>query len=701
MYTLLRTGRVFAYDSVEQRFEEHQSKWPEAIFNEDSYYKYIAPLVAPEDDNSTAEYLGDLQGSKTEQRKWWLYNRFKYLDSKYNAGDAMSDYVAFRGYAKSNITITPYADVYASAKYGSYLVQTRAERNKSYTLICPLDNVNDTEIAIYSVSQLSSIGDLSGLKIGSADFSKATKLTELKVGNRATNYSNPNLVSLAVGNNTLLKKLDARNCTNLAGSINVSGCKNIEEVYLSGTKVTGVNLPNGGNLNYLQLPGTVTNLTIRNQSNLQTLYVPNPGALVTLWIENTPNVDVARYLRLMSDGGRIRLIGMNLTLNSASDVVTLYDNFDRMSGLDENGYNIPKPQITGTIYVPSISSPELEALTARYSGITINYSTLLYSVSFYNGDELIQIQDVRSGGTVTYSGTTPKKDPTETVIYTFAGWSLTNGGEIDSNALTNVTEDRNVYAVYGEDTRLYTVEFYNSDGTTLLESKQYEYNEKPVYNGSTPSKGDANYQFIGWIPALTEDTIVTSDIVFVAHYKSLYAPMIGPKSWNGSISKSSVTSVRFIKDYEPTTFDTYWDASYRGDETVFAYATGNDIVITWSEYDKLGCYENMTGMFAGCGNIASLDLSLVDFSGVTTLTQAFYYCSGLGSLTFDSTLTGWSGADISISSTGLDKAATLAALDTLPTITESKTITVKSNLITATEAASAISKGWNVAGTLS
>ena len=162
MYQTLRSTGALSYDKVERMFEEHQAKWPEAVFNEDAWFKYLAPLV----EKGNASYLSMLQGSKAEQRKWWLYNRFRYIDSKYNAGDALTDVITVRGYAKSNITVTPYADVYASIKYGSYLVQTRAARNRAYTLICPLDNVNDTEIYIYSASQLADVGDLSGLKVG-------------------------------------------------------------------------------------------------------------------------------------------------------------------------------------------------------------------------------------------------------------------------------------------------------------------------------------------------------------------------------------------------------------------------------------------------------------------------------------------------------------------------------------------------------
>ena len=133
------------YEKVERMFEEHQGKWPEAVFNEDAWFKYLAPLV----EKGNASYLSMLQGSKAEQRKWWLYNRFRYIDSKYNAGDSLSDVITLRGYAKDNITVQPYADVYVSVKYGSYLVQERSARNTRTTLTCPLDSVNDTEIYIY------------------------------------------------------------------------------------------------------------------------------------------------------------------------------------------------------------------------------------------------------------------------------------------------------------------------------------------------------------------------------------------------------------------------------------------------------------------------------------------------------------------------------------------------------------------------
>ena len=76
MYQSLRSQGYLSFSDTEGRFETHQNKWSEAIFNEDSYYKYIEPL-----NDGIGTYLYMLQGSKLEQRRWWLYNRYRYLDT--------------------------------------------------------------------------------------------------------------------------------------------------------------------------------------------------------------------------------------------------------------------------------------------------------------------------------------------------------------------------------------------------------------------------------------------------------------------------------------------------------------------------------------------------------------------------------------------------------------------------------------------
>lgn len=373
MYQQLRSDGVLSYAVIENAYEEHQNKWPEAIWNEDAWYKYLQPLV----EDNTAAYLSMLQGSKEQQRKWWLYNRFRYLDSKYNAGDALSDFVTLRGYAKANISIEPYADIYASVKFGSYLVQSRALRGSTYTLVCPLDNVNDTEIYIYSASQIKSMGDLSGLKVGYADFSMATKVQFIKVGDASNTYSNENLTELYLGNNTLVQTLDARNCPNLGSgdiqqAVDLSGCTNIENVYFDGTTIKSCSLPNGGILKVLHLPETITNLTIQNQTAITDFTIPSYENISTLRLENvSAAVDCVAILTAISETSRVRLTNVDWTLSAT----TVLEKLLNMRGLSETGDNLPNAVVSGNVHIAGtlpISNLVIYETAFPYLTITAN-----------------------------------------------------------------------------------------------------------------------------------------------------------------------------------------------------------------------------------------------------------------------------------------------------------------------------------------
>ena len=519
MYQTLRSTGVISYDKIEKAFEEHQAKWPEAIFNEDAWFKYLAPL----EEKGSAAYLAMLLGSKAEQRKWWLYNRFRYIYSKYNAGDSLTDGITLRGYAKSDITITPYADVYATVKYGSYLVQTRAARNKSYVMECPLDNVNDTEIYIYSASQLADVGDVSALRVGYAEFVYATKLQQLILGNPSQYYTNGNLQTLYLGKNKLLKKLDVRNCTGLGTgdqkTVDLSGCTGIEEVYFDGTKITGVTLPNGGVLRVLHLPSTITSLIIRNQNALTDFTCPSLSSISTLWLENVGStVDTKAILESLGTGARVRLFGFRWELEQASEISDMFDILDDMRGIDQNGDNMPTAQVYGTIYVPNITGDILAHAKDRYPDITITYDHVSAVLTFKDNDgSVLATETILDGADPTMTPAMGDKVDGR-YYYTFLGWGKVQDGEVDDNALKNIQADTTVYAIYALEEKVFTVRFFN--GTELLATysnvvygSTIEYEETPVYNG-VGNPGD--YVFTGW-SVLPEN--ITSDMDCYAEYQ--------------------------------------------------------------------------------------------------------------------------------------------------------------------------------------
>lgn len=502
MYQTLRSQGTISYETVEKMFEDHQAKWPEAIFNEDSWYKYLAPL---EEDNN-ASYLAMLQGSKASQRKWWLSNRFKYLDSKYNAGEALTDVITIRGYAKDNITITPYADIYATVKYGSYLVQQRAKRGESVTLECPLDNVNDTEIYTYSASQIASMGDLSGFKVGYADFTSAVKLQSLKLGDSADTYDNGNLQTLYLGNNTLLQTIDIRNCSGLGTgdqtTVDISGCRNVREVYFEGTKITGITLPDGGVLETLHLPETVTVLKILNQTKLADLSCPDFSKITTLWIDNiSPSLDLLSIVTSMTAGSRLRLFHFTWELTEVYSLNTMLDMLDSMRGLDQNGNNVDTAQVLGTVHVP-VASEWLLKKAEKYPDLTVIYDALWMTVLYYNYDgTFLDFELVESGSSATRE-VTATREQSNTTIYTFDGWAATADGEKDDTILTNITADKIVYAHYAESIRYYRVRFYNN--RNLVDTQYVTYGGYARYldGDATPTwmgEGYAeDYTFTGW-----------------------------------------------------------------------------------------------------------------------------------------------------------------------------------------------------------
>ena len=509
MYQSLRSTGAISYAKVERMFEEHQGKWPEAVFNEDAWFKYLAPL----EEKGSAAYLSMLQGSKAEQRKWWLYNRFRYLDSKYNAGDALTDVITLRGYAKADVTITPYADIYATVKFGSYLVQTRAQRNQSYTLECPLDNVNDTEIYLYSASQLSSVGDLSGLKVGYAEFSYATRLRSLKLGDSSRYYSNGNLTELHLGNNTLLQTLDVRNCTGLGTgdqkTIDISGCTGIENIYFDGTAIAGLTLPNGGAVKILHLPGTITALTILNQSQITDFICPDVTNITTLRLENVSDaIDSLEILDSIPANSRVRLIGFTWEADLASEISGMLDTLDSMRGLDQNGSNVATAQVYGTIHVPTVTGSVVASANRRYPDITIAYDHITAVIYYYSDDGLsfLGSETITDGANAQLS-LTHTKEPTSEYTYSFAGWAAQAGAqEADPDILVNVRADKNVYEVYAATPRTYTVRFWN--GSTLLKtftnvpygtSVTYDVETEgtPVWTGSGSAE---DYRFTGFSP---------------------------------------------------------------------------------------------------------------------------------------------------------------------------------------------------------
>lgn len=537
---------LLSYEKVNALFEAHQSQWSEAIYNEDAWRKAVEPL----EKMGETQYLAMQQGKKEQHFKHWMYNRFRYLDSWAETGAALDEEnrIMMRAHAQGNIKLTSYINMYGQVYFNAARAEHRMERDKEDEFVWNAVGAEDAVIGVNSAPMITSLGDLSPLMLEYCHIQYAKHLTELKVGDAAADYENDNFVELTLGNNTLLRKLDVRNCTALTQSVDASGCTNIEEVYFDGTAITGLSLPNGGILKKLHLPGTITNLTLRNQPKLEEFVLLGYSNITTLRLENVPAcVDGWTILHAIPANSRVRLIGFDWTLDDAAAVLALYDRLDTMRGLDENGNNADKAQMQGVIRIDSLTGSQLAEMQRRYPSIKVEYQHITSNLYFYDdtGETLLYTCACADGADGTYGGSTPTKASTAQYTYTFAnGWSLTPGGAASANALKAVTADRNVYAVFNKTVRTYTVTWMNGS-TTLETDSKVPYGTVPTYNGADPTHSDPDYEWIGWSPAVGA---ITGNTTYTAQFK--YTGMIYVKLIERSISGMYINeSVMSVGDY--------------------------------------------------------------------------------------------------------------------------------------------------------
>ena len=529
----IRNNDRFNYESIEKQFEDHQYKWPVAMWNEDAYYKYIEPLLKTNDDR-----LYMLQGSKEQQRKWWLFNRFRYIDSKYASGAAKQNTIVFRAYSNNKGTyslfeLTPYSDIYTRVEFDERYATERASRLVKSTLrIDGINNPNNLVVRIYSADQLIDVGDLSGFLPDEIDLSSAYNLQSIKVGDSSDTYTNPNLKSLVLGSNRLLRTIDARNCVALNTSVDASLCYSLTEAYFENTIIPSISLPDGGALETLHLPSTIVSLELRNLYRLTDLVVPSYENVARLWIVNPSDHVMSLVLGIVTqlpDNARVRAMGIAVDVSSIEEIDSFFSSLERLKGLDANGQpTVDTAQMSGTLNIDTITFDKKEYYESKYQGFIINANHLKCMVRFYSedGSSLLETQMLEYSSSAVFGGSLPVKESTAQYNFTFNGWSLvkdSDGNEL-YEGLDSVVTNIDVYASFEKTLRSYTVQFINGSYSPalVLQSSLVNYGELPVYSGSTPvynpdaSDKDDWGGFQGWNKELS---VVTGDATYTAKFK--------------------------------------------------------------------------------------------------------------------------------------------------------------------------------------
>lgn len=494
--------------SLINQFNDWQMQFPEELWRLDIQRKYIRTYTESYVNGPAyPEFLTErANGRKKTQRAQFEKSQEKYMASKFGSTVAAADDIILRCSvpnttlvvpANFDMHLTPYAYMYLNVKYNtSPPIRVRAVPNQEYTIEYTGDVADIIEI--YSASCLKSVGDLSACYLTNGTFANATKIRELVLGNGTEGYNNTNVMTLGLGSNGLLNKLDIRNMSGLTHSLELSGLKNLEELYASGSGVSGVVFADGGNIRIVEIPG-VGSLSMKNLNYLtdDNFDMESYEGLSKLVAENS-KLDILSVLDKSTNLYQVRLIGIDWDLEDTTLLERLY----ALAGVTNTGANSDQSVLAGAVHVPIIKEKQFNDYKAAWTDLDITYNTLVnqFSVTYQNYDgTVLDIQYVDKGTLPVDPLTreenpidTPTKPSTVSTDFTFAGWDSEPVAAFENQVIT---------ATYSEAIRQYTVK-YVSKGATLQETVA-DYGTIVQYEGEIPTYTAEEvaykyYLFDGW-----------------------------------------------------------------------------------------------------------------------------------------------------------------------------------------------------------
>lgn len=590
LYRTLRSDDKITYDVIiDQYVTKGSDKWNAAIYNADAEYKYVSMARPDENGAFDANNLKQVRGPGEHHLRYFIANRLDYCDSKWYAGDYPSDQIVVRLYtpkiteitdsmtdeqkvaaeasnarileslsvvpASSEITVTPYSNMYAGIAYASGTrQQKRLNKGEQYTFTAPEGvNTNDAETSIYGASMLSSLGDLSNLYCDYLDLSKATKLMHLKIGHESPLYHNDNIKSVTLGRNRLLKTLDVRNCSGLgvAGDdkiLNITGCQNIETVLAEGTNLTSISLPSGGYIKTLHLPSSISTLAIQDHQHITDFSIESYENVKTLRIENCPTLDTKAMLEACKKDGKytvdyVYLTGFNwgnkenpIPVDFIKGLFPVFEDGKLVSGvlgIKANGETTTDPAfLDGTCYVAEITGADYAEIKSKFPYLNIHFGKMISTVTFRYKDaagnsyeKSVEVEGIDSTlATCTVPALIPRPSwpENDAFSYELAGWSemeqISKGTEdsehdceafpdaLNGSSLKNIAGNRTLYPVFRALRKSYEIRFINptKKNNNLLQTVMTPYGYDAKYTGPVPTKQDAAspelYEHTGWYP---------------------------------------------------------------------------------------------------------------------------------------------------------------------------------------------------------
>lgn len=513
-YSSWRSGDAppLSYENIVKYFITNQSdKWSISIYNEDAEYKYISLYR----NNDNPEFLYQVKGTGEEHLKYFIKNRLMYCDSKWHTGDFINkdtNTILMRLNSPDGIVdeeIQPdmtikfktFSNMYTGVRYGTngILNSKYTDRNNLVEIKMPEgEDPNNLDTYIFGASEISELEDLSLLYPNLINLSAASKLTRAIIGNSHPNYKNDVLKSVSFSNNRLLKEVNICNCTGLTSIIDFSLCPDIQYIYATGSCISGVQLPDSGFVKILQLPRTISNITLVNQHHIEEFMCEGYNNITTIRIENSENVPIQDIL-LGCDSSvlaSVSIKNIDWNVDSEENLRTIIDKLIACNG----------SIIEGSVYLPSgitVSDDLKVAIHQNFPNLNVIDDNPVFYIDYYNYDNTIWDTEMVQAGNDAIG---PNKGNPEDIIqelqglrHLFIQWKTLP---------TNVNKNYQIDATW---LTQYALTFYkdtNENDENFIKTVWYDYGkaaEDPLKTGDIkdiPTKDSGNedmsYKFSAW-----------------------------------------------------------------------------------------------------------------------------------------------------------------------------------------------------------
>lgn len=366
------------YDKVYAFYKKYylgiKNYFPATLVNADAKRYEIAKIAYnsgsyTNDTDPITQSHGDFCSAETA----WVKKRIMYIMSKYSYGlfsNSGTDTIIVRAAGDLiDYEITPAFDMYPAIANGTSIVQgARTKAGEVCRMTIDLGGSADQQNAIQAASWLLSIGDWHRKNVSGTMVVRGRRLTELILGSKTENVI-ITITGLTLADCGSLQKVLLSNIATLQGTLDLSACQNIREIYADGTNLSQIKVPEGGSLEVIEYPANNKYIGFRNFPLLSTggLRIGQCAPNVTdFWVENCP---LLQPMKLLSDVieaqqpqgdahalKHIRAIGFNeeyYTADALDMLARLSDG--SYSGLSAEGLSgeDPIPVLEGTITVHS------------------------------------------------------------------------------------------------------------------------------------------------------------------------------------------------------------------------------------------------------------------------------------------------------------------------------------------------------------